>query len=130
MYYTIHDQQYEGWHSLMSFVRKKYKEEYDAEIYDDPEYYIAVYSDNNLKNFLGGAGITFAENKLLFSEQYLSDSIDCILNKKLITHVHRMEVAEISALTSFKKSTGIKLVKKVPFLAQCLGEKYLLCTVT
>lgn len=130
MYITIHDDNYIGWDEIINSVQTKYKKAYGAVINVNPQYFIAVYKTPDLKELMGCAGLKFANQGDLFSEQYLEEPIERILNSKLEKNINREEIVEIGALTSVSGGIGSLIVRKIPFLAKCLGAKYLLCTVT
>ncbi|WP_044424475.1 thermostable hemolysin, partial [Pseudomonas avellanae] len=85
---------------------------------------------DNEGRILSCAGITFADHRTLFSEQYLSQPIEKILSDRFEKPIDRSTIVEIGSLISHHLTAGMIMVNMIPLLAWCMGGHYLLCTVT
>jgi hypothetical protein len=109
-------------------VKEKFRSSYKATVEPSPQYF-AVTLDNE-ERILSCAGITFADHRTLFSEQYLSQPIETILSERFEKPIDRSTIVEIGSLISHHLTAGMIMVNMIPLLAWCMGGHYLLCTVT
>lgn len=116
------------WVQATETVKKKFHSSYNATIEPNPQYF-AVTLDHE-ERILSCAGITFADNGTLFSEQYLDQPIEKILSARLEKMIERSTIVEIGSLISHHVTAGTIMVNMIPLLAWCMGAHYLLCTVT
>ena len=116
------------WKDASEVVRQKFNNSYDANIEPSPQYFVVTQTPE--EKIISCAGITFADDRILFSEQYLSQPIEQILSDRFGKNVDRANIAEIGSLTSHHVTAGMILVNMIPLLAWCMGAHYLLCTVT
>lgn len=116
------------WVQATEVVRQKFRSSYSASIEPNPQYF-AVTQDP-ADRILACAGITFADHRILFSEQYLTQPIDAILSQRFEKRIERSNIVEIGNLVSHHLTAGMILVNMIPLLAWCMGGHYLLCTVT
>lgn len=129
MLLKIYDSNSQKWDDISLKVKSKYSKNYCADVEPDPEYFIVAHERVSLE-IVACAGLTFANNGRLFSEQYLNKNIEYILAEELGLIISRSEIVEVGSLISNSAQAGSLLVRKIPLLSQCLGAKYLLCTVT
>lgn len=116
------------WVQATEVVKEKFRSSYKATVEPSPQYF-AVTLDNE-ERILSCAGITFADHRTLFSEQYLSQPIDTILSERFEKPIDRSTIVEIGSLISHHLTAGMIMVNMIPLLAWCMGGHYLLCTVT
>ena len=116
------------WMQATEVVKEKFRSSYKASVEPSPQYF-AVTQDSE-ERILSCAGITFADDRTLFSEQYLSQPIETILSQRFEKMIDRSVIAEIGSLISHHLTAGMIMVNMVPLLAWCMGAQYLLCTVT
>ena len=116
------------WMQATEVVKEKFRSSYKASVEPSPQYF-AVTQDSE-EHILSCAGITFADHRTLFSEQYLSQPIEAILSQRYEKMIDRSVIAEIGSLISHHRTAGMIMVNMVPLLAWCMGAQYLLCTVT
>lgn len=116
------------WMQATEVVKEKFRSSYKAIVEPSPQYF-AVTLDNE-ERILSCAGITFADERTLFSEQYLSQPIEQLLSERLEKPIERSTIVEIGSLVSHHLTAGMIMVNMIPLLAWCMGGHYLLCTVT
>ncbi|MFJ7793364.1 thermostable hemolysin [Pseudomonas sp. NPDC096950] len=116
------------WVQATEVVKEKFRSSYKATVEPSPQYF-AVTLDNE-ERILSCAGITFADHRTLFSEQYLSQPIETILSERFEKPIDRSTIVEIGSLISHHLTAGMIMVNMIPLLAWCMGGHYLLCTVT
>lgn len=99
------------WNLAVIAVQKKYRSAYEAQIEPNPEnFVVAVEGDQNI---LACAGITFAENGKLFSEQYLDRPIESAIQEIWRCKYGRNEIAEVGNLISVDKNASLSVIKLV-----------------
>jgi len=116
------------WVQATEVVKEKFRSSYNASVEPSPQYF-ALTLDSE-ERILSCAGITFADHRTLFSEQYLSQPIETILSERFEKTIDRSTIAEIGSLISHHLTAGMIMVNMIPLLAWCMGGHYLLCTVT
>lgn len=116
------------WVQAAEIVKEKFRSCYKATVEPSPQYF-AMTLDNE-DRILSCAGITFADHRTLFSEQYLSQPIEKILSERVEKPIDRSTIVEIGSLISHHLTAGMIMVNMIPLLAWCMGGHYLLCTVT
>ncbi|WP_260959050.1 thermostable hemolysin [Pseudomonas citri] len=116
------------WVQATEVVKDKFRSSYAASVEPNPQYF-AVTQDQE-DRILACAGITFADHRILFSEQYLAQPIEEILSQRFEKTIERSNIVEIGNLVSHHLTAGMILVNMIPLLSWCMGGHYLLCTVT
>ncbi|MCY1362884.1 Thermostable hemolysin [compost metagenome] len=116
------------WDEALDVVRNQYNRTYDANIAPDPQYFVVIQSMTG--KILACAGVTFADESRLFSEQYLANPIENVLSLRSDREVERANIVEIGSLVSHHPTAGRILVNMIPMLAWCMGAQFLLCTAT
>lgn len=116
------------WVQATEVVKDKFRSSYAASVEPNPQYF-AVTQDQE-DRILACAGITFADHRILFSEQYLTQPIEEILSQRFERTIERSNIVEIGNLISHHLTAGMILVNMIPLLSWCMGGHYLLCTVT
>jgi len=116
------------WIQATEVVKEKFHSSYKANVEPNPQYF-ALTQDVD-ERILSCAGITFADYRTLFSEQYLPEPIETILSRRFEKSIDRSNIAEIGNPISHHLTAGIIMVNMIPLLAWCMGAHYLLCTVT
>ena len=109
-------------------MKEKFRNSYKATAEPNPQYFAVTL--NNEERILSCAGITFADDRTLFSEQYLPQPIDTLLSERLEKPIERSSIVEIGSLISHHLTAGMIMVNMIPLLAWCMGGHYLLCTAT
>lgn len=116
------------WVQATEVVKEKFRSSYNASVEPSPQYF-ALTLDKD-ERILSCAGITFADHRTLFSEQYLPQPIETILSERFENTIDRSTIVEIGSLISHHLTAGMIMVNMIPLLAWCMGGHYLLCTVT
>lgn len=116
------------WIQATEAVKEKFRSSYKASIEPNPQYFALTLDQD--ERILACAGITFADHRTLFSEQYLSRPIEKILSERMEKTIDRSTIVEIGSLISHHLTAGTIMVNMIPLLAWCMGAHYLLCTVT
>lgn len=116
------------WDEALNAARKQYGRVYGAQINPEPQYFVVIQSTD--EKLLACAGITFADERTLFSEQYLAGPVEDILRPRIDREIERANIVEIGSLISHHSTAGMILVNMIPLLAWCMGAHVLLCTVT
>lgn len=116
------------WVQATEVVKEKFRSSYNASVEPSPQYF-ALTLDKD-ERILSCAGITFADHRTLFSEQYLPQPIETILSERFEKTIDRSTIVEIGSLISHHLTAGMIMVNMIPLLAWCMGGHYLLCTVT
>jgi hypothetical protein len=116
------------WVQATEVVKEKFRRSYSASVEPNPQYFAVTQDPSD--RILACAGITFADHRTLFSEQYLAQPIEVILSQRLEKTIDRSNIVEIGNLISHHLTAGMILVNMIPLLSWCMGGYYLLCTVT
>lgn len=116
------------WKQAAEIVKEKFQHSYKANIEPTPQYFALTQDED--ERIMSCAGITFGDNRTLFSEQYLTQPIHEILSDLQGKPIERSSIAEIGSLISHHITAGVIMVNMIPLLAWCMGAQYLLCTVT
>lgn len=116
------------WVQATEVVKEKFRRSYSASVEPNPQYFAVTQDPSD--RILACAGITFADHRTLFSEQYLAQPIEVILSQRLEKTIDRSNIVEIGNLISHHLTAGMILVNMIPLLSWCMGGHYLLCTVT
>jgi len=116
------------WVQATEVVKDKFRSSYAASVEPNPQYF-AVTQDQ-ADRILACAGITFADHRVRFSEQYLTQPIEEILSQRFEKTIERSNIVEIGNLISHHLTAGMILVNMIPLFSWCMGGHYLLCTVT
>ncbi|AKU24349.1 thermostable hemolysin [Massilia sp. NR 4-1] len=106
-----------------------YQQCYSARIAPRPHRFV-VCIDVGKSQALACAGLTFAGNGTLFSEQYLEQPLTQILADIFQREVARRDVAEVSALATLEPSIGTELMRAMALICWYLGLRGVLCTAT
>lgn len=114
------------------FIRQIFQDTYNASIEPKPDAFV-VCERNTVSQCipLACAGLTFgfARNRL-FSEQYLDDAIDVVLDRIGKHVIERSEIVEIGSLASRNAAAAADLIRVLPIIAWFLGMRAILCTIT
>ncbi len=116
----------ERWTRAVEFAKKRYCKSYGANINPSPDYYLIVENDDN--NILSCAGVCFATEQKLFSENYLEEPCHTLISKLERRTVDRSSVAEIGSVASVHPIAGRTLFEMLSIVAWCMGANYLICT--
>ncbi|WP_191830421.1 thermostable hemolysin [Pseudomonas fluorescens] len=114
------------WSAAQEFVKLRYKNAYGAVIAPSPDYFLVVSEDE--KSIQACAGIWFAGEGKLFSENYINENCEKILSGLETRRVERSTVAEIGSVASVNSAAGRCMFKMLSVVSWCLGARYLLCT--
>ena len=120
------------WEQAEYLVQQTYRRRFDAVIQPNPDRFAVVFRDQDGcgSEMLACAGIKFGEKGKLFSEQYLDEPIEVIMQRQLCEPVPRNSIVEIGALASTGRKAGSELVRLLPMIVWCLGHRFALCTAT
>lgn len=116
------------WDKAKATVQKKYQHSYDAIIDPNPHHFFVALDEH--QEVIACSGITFADSTRLFSEQYLDNDLDSIIQEQCHHRYARHEIAEIGSLVSNDKKASLTIIKMTPLLSWCIGAKVLVCTIT
>src|SRR3546814_9354474 len=97
------------WVQATEVVKEKFRSSYSASVEPNPQYFAVTQDPSD--RILACAGITFADHRTLFSEQYLAQPIEVILSQRLEKTIDRSNIVEIGNLISHhltdRKSTRL-----------------------
>ncbi|MBC8269130.1 MAG: thermostable hemolysin [Rhodospirillaceae bacterium] len=109
------------------FIKTVYAEEYGASINDFPALLVALV-DNNSKPVCA-AGLRFSGDGF-FSERYLSQPIDRILDQAWASSVGREQIAEVTSLVGAKPGVSLFLIKHIVVLLRQRSVSWAFFTAT
>jgi hypothetical protein len=124
------------WHSAASLAKEQYRQHYGADISPNPDCFVfAVPETADGPEYpeieiAGCCGFTYGANHRLFSERYLPQPIDAIIEQATGTAVTRQRVVEFGPLASRGAMVGFELIGILPIIAWFQGMEFALCTVT
>ena len=120
------------WGKALQLAQAKYKRSYEAEIEPSPDHFIVCFNeaDGVLDQPIACAGVTRADSRRLFSETYLDESAEKLMQRAEGRAVQRRDIIEVGSLASEGYQAGTELVRILPILCWCLGRRYVLCTTT
>jgi hypothetical protein len=119
------------WTRCVDFVRDRYAKAFEAEINPSPDAFVACYSGTAvIEGISACAGVTFGCDKPFFSEQYLDEKIDVLVEREFGGRPERRRLIEIGALASRHDGSGKEIIQLLPVMTWCLGMQYVLCTAT
>lgn len=130
MQITLESRGSRGYSQACSLVRDKYRAVFQADVEPQPDVFIVARSGPDAAMPSAVAGLTFAENGGLFSERYLDAPIESLIGAHEATKVPRAGVMEVGSLASTELHAGAELIRILPLLAWCLGQRYAICTAT
>ncbi|NKI73312.1 hypothetical protein Dpoa2040_000499 [Dickeya sp. CFBP 2040] len=115
---------------VKKYIADIYLRTYKATISPSPD--IIICSRNaSSKKIMASAGITFAaQHEKLFSERYLPDSLESLINKHTDHPIYRHQLVEIGALASDNPNASADLIRTLPIMAWFMGATAILCTST
>jgi len=114
---------------LVQFVIRTYFEAFGATIEPDPDFFVAIKSENG--KWLGCFGMTSAESNTLFSERYLDSPVEKMAEDALGKKIVRARIAECGSFASPElPGIGKILVAVMPWVLASFGFDYALVTVT
>ena len=119
-----------GYAQGCSLVRDKYRAVFAADIEPHPDFFVLARSGPDAAAPAAVAGLTFADNGTLFSERYLDAPIESLISAQEGASVPRSGIMEIGSLASTELHAGAELMRSLPMLAWCLGQRYAICTAT
>ncbi len=114
------------WSAAQEFVKLRYKNAYEAVIAPSPDYFLVV--SKNVGAIGACAGIWFADEHQLFSENYLGITCESMISGLESRPVERRAIAEIGGVASVNSSAGRCMFKMLSVVSWCLGAQFLLCT--
>jgi hypothetical protein len=120
------------WSKALQLARAKYKRSYEAQIDPNPDHFIVCFSDDPQEQAraIACAGVTSAGSRKLFSEAYIDEPAEKLVQRSEGRAVTRNDIVEVGSLASESFRAGTELVRILPILCWCLGRKYVLCTTT
>lgn len=130
MQITIESRGSRGYAQGCALVRDKYRAVFSADVEPQPDLFVIARTDADAATPSAVAGLTFCENGALFSERYLDDPIEALISAQEGASVSRVGIMEIGALASTELHAGTELMRSMPLLAWCLGQRYAIFTAT
>lgn len=130
MQITIESRGSRGYAQGSALVRDKYRAVFSADVEPHPDFFMVARRTADAATPAAVAGLTFAENGSLFSERYLDGPIEALIGAKEGTPVSRAGIMEIGSLASTELQAGAELMRTMPLVAWCLGQRYAICTAT
>lgn len=113
----------------VQLVQHVYHQCYGARIAPRPHRFV-VCIDVGAERALACAGMTFAGNGRMFSEQYLDQPLPQLLADIYRREVPRRDIAEVSALATVEPTVGMELMRAMALICWYLGLRGVLCTAT
>jgi hypothetical protein len=108
-------------------IKTVYAEEYGASINDFPKLLVALVDDNGKP--VCAAGLRFSGDGF-FSERYLSQPIDRILDQAWASSVRRRQIAEVTSLVGAKPGVSLLLIKHIVDLLRQRSVSWAFFTAT
>ena len=130
MQITIETRGSRGSAQACSLVRDKYRATFSADVEPHPDVFVVARKDCHTAQPCAVAGLTFANRGTLFSERYLDAPIEALIGAGEHAQVSRADIMEIGSLASTELHAGAELMRSLPMLAWCLGQRYSICTAT
>ncbi len=130
MQITIESRGSRGYAQGCLLVRDKYRAAFSADVEPRPDCFVLARTSAESAMPSAVAGLTYADRGVLFSERYLDAPIERLIGDREGALVHRAEVMEIGSLASTELHAGTELMRSLPMLAWCLGQRYSICTAT
>jgi hypothetical protein len=129
------------WRRSVALVRRQYHKQFGADVDPSPDAFITYQTPQarprrgapagaGAGNILACIGLTRPSAQPFFSELYLDDPIESIVERIEGTDCPRDDVAEFGSLASRSANAGFELVRHLPVVAWCQGSRYVLLTVT
>lgn len=124
-----HDNEYA---SLQGMVANRYREAYQANVRPEPDMFALLRDEYRALAICGACyGVTSAYHKPLFSEYYLDDPVEALIQERFGVLVERKNIAEIGSLVSCDApGAGKKIIKMIPWFISSLSFDYVLMTAT
>ncbi|QIZ51584.1 thermostable hemolysin [Dickeya zeae] len=115
---------------IKKYIADIYLRTYKATISPSPDIIICSRNASD-KKIVASAGITFAaQHDTLFSERYLPDSLEALINRNATQPIYRHQLVEIGALASDNPNASADLIRTLPILSWFMGATAILCTST
>lgn len=119
-----------SWPEARNLVIRTYEKKYEAAI--DVTYRRLIFCEplDSGEGVLSCAGFQLASDHTLFSERYLTQCAESAISEKLQRPVSRDQIFEVGSLASSAMGAGRELVRSTPFAGWCMGQRYMLVTIT
>jgi hypothetical protein len=123
------------WSAASDFVRARYARVYGADILPDPDCFIIARRTASAsapeagQQIVACGGLTFNSDRGFFSERYLDQPIDRVVQAVTGQTCDREGIVEVGSLAG-GGGAGLELVRLLPILSWCQGMRFLMCTVT
>lgn len=121
-------QEGELWARAVAMVKQKYLDRHAASIEPAPGYFVVVQDLGG--RLLACTGLTFADTGPLFSECYLDLPVEQAASAHFRRDYRRGEIVEVGSLAAADPGAARLLMRMMPILANQLGARLVLCTVT
>jgi hypothetical protein len=122
------------WGETVNLVREQYRKAFDAVVNPTPDLFAVLVGQEEgvgiEERVFAGVGLTHDSEYGFFSEKYLNDSIQNIIQDREQDYVHRSEILEVGSMASAGNHAGAGLIRSLPILTWCLGKKYAIVTLT
>ncbi|WP_245000895.1 thermostable hemolysin [Dickeya dadantii] len=120
----------DGANEARKYIADIYLKTYKATISPSPDVIICS-RDTDTKKIVACAGITFAsQHEQLFSERYLPDLLEPLIQQCTDHRLYRHQLVEIGALASDNPNAAADLIRALPIIAWFMGAMAILCTST
>ena len=120
----------ECWSAARDLVIRAYGKKYEAAIDITYRRLIICEPLHESGCVLSCAGFQLASDHPLFSERYLPQCAESVISEKMQRPVSRDQIFEVGSLASSTMGAGRELVRSTPFAGWCMGQRYMLVTIT
>jgi hypothetical protein len=129
------------WQRSVALVRRQYHKQFGADVDPAPDSFITYQAPRARQgrgapegagtgNLLACIGLTRVSDHPFFSELYLDDPIESLIEQQAGAECSREDLAEFGSLASRSANAGFELVRHLPIVAWCQGSRFVLLTVT
>lgn len=128
------DKQSRYWGEALHIVKEQYSRVFCAQVDPNPDLFAVLLGQQGAgeadDTVQACVGFTGDSGQGFFSEKYLDDPIEDIIQDREGDYVQRSEILEVGSMASAGNQAGIKLIRSLPILTWCMGKKYAIVTLT
>jgi len=120
------------WEDAVRLAKEKYVQSFNAKTSPNPTCFVVgiLPDESGTETVAACAGLTFADSRQLFSEQYLPLPIEQHIQQAENQSVERHAIVEVGSLASVYPQAGSELARLMPLICWCIGMRYFICTST
>jgi hypothetical protein len=122
----------ELWSACIQLVRERYAVSFGADVMPRPHAFLAgcIPGSRAGGEVVACAGVTFASSRPFFSERYLDEPVERVIEGRVGERPKREHIVEIGSLASAVPGAGSEIIRFTPVFIWWLGMQYILCTST